>query len=242
MRIIIVRHGEPDYKADTVTEKGAKEAEIVSHYLTKLDVKAFYCSPLGRAVATSRPTLEKLGREAEILPWLREFWPMIDRPDDKEHKHISWDWLPQDWTADPRFYDKDHWFEHEAFTAAGVKEAYDEVCEGFDKLIASHGYVREGNIYKAKEPNNDTIVLFCHFAITGVMLSHIMNASPMVLWHHMIAAPTSVTTLVTEERREGSAIFRMTGFGDVSHLRMEGEEPSFSGRFREAYFNNERKD
>lgn len=243
MKILFVRHGEPNYEKDYVTEKGAVEAELVSHLLTKLDVKEFYCSPMGRAVATSKPTLEKLGRTATECSWLREFWPKIRRPDMEGICPVVWDWLPADWSVDERFYDANHWFENERYQEANVKEAYDEVCTGFDGLLEKHGYVREGKIYRAVEPNNDTIVLFCHFGITATILSHIMNVSPVVLWHHTITAPTSITTLVSEERREGSAIFRLTGLGDVSHLYAEGEKPSFSGRFRETWFNeDERRD
>ncbi|MBO4280125.1 MAG: histidine phosphatase family protein, partial [Spirochaetales bacterium] len=47
MKIIVVRHGEPDYEHDSLTEKGDREAELLADMLCKLDVKAFYCSPLG---------------------------------------------------------------------------------------------------------------------------------------------------------------------------------------------------
>ena len=73
MRLIIVRHAEPDYSIDSLTQKGFKEAELLSERLSKLDVKACYCSPLGRAQDTSKPTLKKLGMTAKTLDWLREF-------------------------------------------------------------------------------------------------------------------------------------------------------------------------
>jgi len=44
-----------------------------------------------------------------------------------------------------------------------------------------------------------------------------------------------VTTLTTEERREGIALFRMNAFGDTSHLYAGGAEPSFAARFCEYY-------
>ena len=69
-----------------------------------------------------------------------------------------------------------------------------------------------------------------------------MNVSPMILWHHTCAAPASVTTVVTEERREGRAIFRMTGFGDISHLYAGDEEPAFAARFCETFDSDERHD
>ena len=43
------------------------------------------------------------------------------------------------------------------------------------------------------------------------------------LWHHFVAAPSSVTSVITEERREGIALFRMRNYGDVSHLYAKGE-------------------
>lgn len=84
-------------------------------------------------------------------------------------------------------------------------------------------------------PNDDTIVLFCHFGLECVLLSHLLGISPMVLWHGLCAAPTSVTTLYTEERRPGIASFRMTAFGDTSHLYVADEPPAFAARFCECY-------
>jgi probable phosphoglycerate mutase len=51
-----------------------------------------------------------------------------------------------------------------------------------------------------------------------------------------------VTTLYTEERRKGKALFRCCGFGDIGHLYAGNEEPSFSARFCEVYDNGDRVD
>ena len=240
MKLLIVRHADPDYSIDSLTETGWIEAEILSDRLTKLDVKAFYCSPLGRAKDTAKPTLRKLGREAEICEWLREFAPKVQRPD-RERLSVAWDWLPQDWTQDKRFYDRDHWGENERFQAASVASEAAWVAKGLDALLASHGYVRSGELYRAEQPNEDTIVLFCHFGVECILLSHLLGISPMPLWHGTCAAPTSVTILTTEERREGIASFRMNAFGDTSHLYAAGMEPSFAARFCETYRNFEQR-
>ena len=73
MKIIFIRHGEPNYEIDSLTEKGWREAELLSKRTAKWNVTDFYCSPLGRAKDTASFTLKNAGREAEILPWLREF-------------------------------------------------------------------------------------------------------------------------------------------------------------------------
>ncbi len=237
MKLLIVRHGDPDYENDSLTEKGWREAEYLSDRLSNLEIKAMYVSPLGRAKDTASLTLKKLGRTAEEMEWLREFRPKIIKPDDPEKESITWDWLPRDWTADERFYRYDEWCKTETMQNGDVKKEYDWVNNNLDLLLKKYGYEREGHLYKAVEPNNDTVILFCHFGVQCVMLSHLLEISPMNLWHGMCAAPSSVTTLVTEERCEGTAYFRMGSFGDVSHLYANNEPVSFSARFCECYTN-----
>ena len=209
MRIIIVRHGDPNYELDTLTKTGWREAELAAEYLAKLRIKAFYVSPLGRAQDTAGCTLKKMNRTAETLDWLREFEAHIDRPDVKNEKSICWDWLPQDMEKDLDLYDS---------------------------------YERDDMYYRVNEPNHDTIVLFCHFGVECVMLSHLLNVSPMALWHGLCAAPSSITSIYTEERRKGIAGFRVNEFGSTAHLYVAGEKPSFAARFCECYGDGDRQD
>ncbi len=243
MKLLIVRHAEPDYERDSITEKGRREAGFLAQRLAGVQAAAYYTSPLGRARDTAAPTLEAVGRTAQECLWLREFDAPIWRPDVPEHKMIPWDWLPQDWTAEERFFDVERWHQTPAMAQGGVKAQYDWVAGELDALLERHGYRREGRLYGAVAPSNDAVVLFCHFGVTCVLLSHLLNISPMPLWHGTCAAPSSVTTVVTEERREGIASFRMLEFGDISHLYANGEPPSFMARFRECAGNNwERED
>lgn len=235
MRLMIIRHADPDYKKDSLTPQGWREAELLAGRISKLTVSGFYVSPLGRARDTALPTLRKMGRTAVECEWLREFRPTIHRPDVKDKEKIAWDWLPQDWMREDAFYRYDLWDGVEIMRSAGIPEEYGWVTESFDALLGQHGYVREGRLYRAERANRDTLVFFCHFGVECVLLSHLMNVSPMILWHHFCAAPSSVTTAYTEERREGIAAFRVSSFGDISHLYEAGEEPSFSARFCETF-------
>lgn len=243
MRLLIVRHADPDYELDSLTEKGFKEAACLAEKLKDEKIDYVYVSPLGRARETAKITMEKRGQEATQLPWLMEFAPRVNRPDVTDRKTIAWDWLPQDWANDEKNYLVDEWMKNPVFANSQVPKEYQMIVTKFDELLEKHGYEREGNLYKAVRPNNDTICLFCHFGLECVLLSHLFHTSPMMLWHHTCAAPTSVTTVVTEERREGTAIFRMSSFGDISHLYAMNEPPSFAARFCECYQNEgERRD
>ena len=48
MTIYIIRHAEPDYARDSLTEKGWREAALLSHRLAKIPDASYYVSPLGR--------------------------------------------------------------------------------------------------------------------------------------------------------------------------------------------------
>ncbi len=235
MRILIIRHAEPNYEIDGLTEKGAREAELLSRKLVGERIDAAYCSTKGRARLTAAPTLEKKGMEAEYCEWLREFhyakvnYPYLDRP------HIPWDVMPSFMETQPILYSPNGWREADFLKDSEMPRLYDDVCRALDATLERHGYVREGLGYRVTRSNHDTVALFCHFGITGVLLSHLMNCSPYSIWQHAVTLPSSVTTLYTEERAEGIAHFRCAGMGDVSHLYVAGEEPSFMARWCECF-------
>lgn len=241
MRLLIIRHGDPDYEIDSLTETGRREAALLAEELSSLPIAAIYQSPLGRARDTAAYTLEKLGMTAETLPWLREFDARVMRPD-KGRPTIAWDWLPQDLSPVDDFYGETSWMNPPVMAESDVREKYQAVADGMDQLLALHGYRREGRCYRAEQPNHDIIALFCHFGVESVILSHVLNISPVPLWHGFCALPTAVTTLYTEERRQGIASFRCTEFGALTHLRRAGAEPSFSARFCECWTDDTRHD
>ena len=102
MEILIVRHGDPNYALDTLTTKGIREAKLLAKRLSKLDIKAFYCSPLGRAKKTASYTLRMMKRKAETLDFLREFEGTVNDPE--RGKMCCWDRKPAYWTEIPEYY------------------------------------------------------------------------------------------------------------------------------------------
>ncbi len=237
MELWIVRHADPDYEHDGITEKGEREAELLAERLSKTDFSAVYCSPMGRAQVTAQYYLKKSGKSAETLDWLHEFRGTVNKQGGRE---ICWDRLPAYWTAIDEYYSYEKWLGVELMAQGDVKRHYESVCEGIDELMSRHGYVHDGRIYRAEKPNADKILLFCHFGVEAAMLSHIFHVSPMVMWHNFVALPTSVTRLASVEREQGKAIFNCIQFGDLSHLYAGGEEPSFAARFCEQYTDDTR--
>ncbi|MBQ9714587.1 MAG: histidine phosphatase family protein [Clostridia bacterium] len=236
MRILIIRHGDPDYANDTLTEKGHREAALLAQKLGKEKIDYFYSSPLGRARHTCDYVARAHGREQDIVEkdWLQEFGcGMLNFP--SGNSYHAWDWLPKEWANEESMYHYKNWYKQEVYKDADIERRVRHVTDGLDEVLAKHGYVREGELYKTEQGNHDTIAFFCHFGLEMLLLSHLLGFSPIPLWHHFTALPSSVTTIYTEERVKGTAIFRCAGFGDVGHLYAGGEEPSFAARFCEVY-------
>lgn len=235
MRILLIRHAEPDYTVDSLTPKGRVEAELLSRRMVKYDVRDFYVSPLGRAKDTAAYTLEKLGREAETLPWLREFRGSYPDPETGERRVVAWDVKPRIWTTFPGVTQIDTWCDTPAFAGGDVKEIWQETTAGVDELLGRYGYVKDGPVWKCENNGDFTIALFCHFGISMAILGYLTDVSPMVLWQHTMCLPSSLTEVVTEERIKGEVIFRMTKLGDLTHLEASGEVRSTAGLFPEVY-------
>ncbi len=243
MRLLIIRHGDPNYELDTLTEKGRREAELLADRLGKEKIDYFYCSPLGRAKDTCAYVAKAHGKEKDVVikDWLREFDHPLTLPTG-EDVSMMWDMLPQFWTKLDEMYEYKGWKEQDFYREAGMEARYQEVTDGLDEVLKKHGYTREGRLYTTKQGNHDTVAFFCHFGLEMVLISHLCNISPVVLTHHFVAPTTSVTTLYTEERRKGVATFRCCGFGDTGHLYIGGEAPSFSARFCEVFEDDTRHD
>lgn len=224
MKITIIRHAEPDYPNNTLTEKGFKEAEILGKYLKDAKLDYIYVSPFARADYTAKGILKyNKNKNYETLEFLHEFLP------------FCWDKRPSYLNSDNRLYDKDKWVDVPDVADKTLKESYEWVKTEFNKLLEKHGYKKNGVYYDAVKPNHDNLVFVCHFGLESFLLSELLNIPVQALLNHTCASPTAITTVYTEEREKGKAIFRLNVFGSVEHLIMSNEPVSFMARFDEVY-------
>lgn len=251
MRILLIRHGDPDYENDTLTEKGRREAALLGRMAPSMNIDDCYMSPLGRARDTASYSLKAMGKTAKVLDWLREFPAKADLgaaqelacaygdgPEENTRygvRNVVWDMVPSYWTGHPEYWDSDQWRRSAVAESGDAVAVYEHVCREFDLLLESYGYVRSGRHYQVVRENTKTIACYCHFGIICALLSHLWNVSPFVLWQGIALAPTSVTEVVSEERQQGIAVFRVLRAGDISHLYAGQEAPAFSARFCEVF-------
>ena len=253
MRLLIIRHGDPDYSIDSLTEKGWREANLLAPRLEAEHIDEFYVSPLGRANDTAKPTLDlierKTGKRPTIttLEWLREFPASIDldqtkygAPDGTPNMRCPWNMPIGFFANQPDFFGQD-WRENPMYTdpECKVPEVYDRVKDGFDAFMAEHGYVRRpengfpSRVYDVQpDAKRDlTVAFFCHLGLGTALLASITGIPLPLVWKTFFLPTTSVTTLITEPERWAidQPVFRVVGLGDVSHLYAGGEPTSSSG-------------
>lgn len=234
MKLIFIRHGDPDYEHDSLTEKGFREAKLLAKRMQHIKMDEIYVSPLGRARDTCMETLKLTGGDAKVVDWLKEFYIQIDDPITGQ-KRIPWDFFPSVWTKYPELYDRNLWMNSPIMATGPVKENYETVRKGIDGILEEHGYVREGQYYRVTHGNEDTLAFYCHLGVQFVIISYLTGISAPVMWQQFFVAPTALTLLCTEERVRTEACFRIKTLGDTSHLYIDGEPPSDSGFFMETY-------
>lgn len=278
MRLLFIRHGDPDYENDSLTEAGIREAQALARLAPQMDLGTCYVSPLGRAQETAAITLQgfltqgdKAPSEITTLDWLQEFparinfqkylekqereagvpadpeesnkefrklqnaFHMVELDDGTMKPRIVWDMYPSYYFAHSEYADPEGWRNTLTAKYSDMCPLYDHVAASFDALLAEHGYVRDGKYYRVERENQETLTFFCHFGITCVILSHIWNVSPFLLWQSLCMSTTSVTELITEERQQGISDFRIQRIGDTTHLTMAGLKAGWSARFTDIY-------
>lgn len=258
MRILIIRHGDPDYAKDSLTEKGWREANLLSERLSKAGITDFFASPLRRAQHTAAPTLDRIESDTgtrpqlEILEWLREFPASIDldlvpygAPAGSPRLTCPWNMPPQFWSEQPEFFTND-WRENPIYRdeKCKVADVYTRVLSGWNELTARFGYKRResnggesanipGIIYDVAPDakKHAVIALFCHLGLGNALLSAITGIPLPLFWKSFFLPTTSVTTVLMEEDPlfPGHPQARIIGLGDVSHLYAGGEPTSSSG-------------
>ena len=229
MKIVIIRHAEPDYENDTLTEKGFREAKILGEYYKNEKLDYIYASPLPRAKYTAEALSE--GRPIIFEDWLKEFWHPIMIDGRERH---NWDFLPRDIENYPELVSHE-FLDSDFCKPVHMREMYDDVIKHFDACLETHGYKREGSYYRVVKPNNDVVVFVCHLGMMSLLMSRLSGIPYTQIAQYFFVAPTGVTTYVSEEREKGLAQFRCREFGNLDHLRRKNEPHSKFGSFKETF-------
>ena len=221
MRIIFVRHGEPDYANDCLTPTGRAQAEAAAERLAGEGIREIYASPNGRARETAGYTARRLGLPVTVLDYMHEIaWggpgiPVEGHP-----------WTLGDWLIEKEDYDyrANDWREHPYFKDNVAARCEAEVSAAFDGFLAGKGYRRAGTRYLCGEGNDDTVALFSHGGSGACALAHMLSLPFPYVASVMPYDFTSIIIL-SLDNRPGAFVFpRVELFNDCAHIRGKGRE------------------
>ena len=171
MRLIFVRHGEPDYRRDCLTETGKKQAEAAAKRLEREGIEEIYASPMGRAAETAACTAKRLGLPVNTLDFMHEIsWGGPDIPEEGHPWTLSDRMITQD---DFDFYHKD-WRQHPWFRDNAAVRYLDEIGVQFDAFLRRQGYCHEGTRYRCETDRQKTIAVFSHGGSGACVLAHLL--------------------------------------------------------------------
>ena len=148
MRILFIRHGDPDY------------IKLLAERAADLNLGSCYVSPLGRAKDTAQYCLDKVGKTAQTVEWLREFparidlnqavhlqkaYPTAEKENGRYVPRIVWDIVPSYWMEHGECMDRDAWRKSDLCQNSDAVEVYDRVTLEFDRFLAERGERMHGD-------------------------------------------------------------------------------------------------
>ena len=219
MRLYVIRHADPDYPNNTLTNAGRQEAQALARRLASHGLDALYASPLPRAQMTAQYCADLLKLPITTLDWLMEpAWFDYDiDPADGERMPV-WDTPGEILRSNPAFHTWETWSSTAPLTDAKYAMDYRTFVAGADVLVAAHGYVREDRRYRIESANQKRIACFCHNGSALLWLALLLHIPPPLVWSGFWHAPSAVSTYQFEERSREWAVPRALSIADVSHL------------------------
>lgn len=236
MLFFYLRHGDPIYVPDSLTELGIEQAEALSKRLTLFGLNKIYSSTSNRAIMTAKPTCEKLGLEPELLDFANEHYAFSELSfiDNGEKR-----WLFQHPRIVNLFNDKqiidmgDKWFEHPEFSDYNFKQGMERIAVESDKFFKDLGYERvQGTAkYKVVKSNDQRVALFAHQGFGIAFLSHLLNIPYPAFSTRFDISHTGMTVIEFEEF-EGYTVPRVLTLSSDSHLYREGLSTLYNYRVK----------
>jgi probable phosphoglycerate mutase len=231
MLLYIVRHGDPVYVTDSLTERGKRQAEAVGKRIYDSQIDRIFSSPMGRALETAGPACRLLGLECNIEEWTHEIGDerLTPFPDGKLKSitNVQNTYYLENGSIDLNY--------NEAFTCTGINEsniksAVDFIEKHGNEFLERLGYKKENGVYKILRNNEEKVALFCHSAFARAWLSVLLHIPFHIMWSSFSYTHTGVTVLEFKNNPNGITAPRCLCFSDMSHLYAQNEDMIYDNK------------
>lgn len=219
MELLLIRHGDPDYVNDTLTDMGHRQAKRLAESLLDVQIDRLVVSPLGRARHTADYVIRLKQLNFEILEFLRE---LRGRYTDTLW---AWNYHGCDLLAPGHDIAKSNWPELVPY-GRHMEPVYQEFVSQFDAFISGFGLERYEHVYRINQANDETTAVVCHGGVIKTLLSHLLHIPLPVVYSQFAIDPSSVTRLQLETKG-GLGVFRLVSLNDMSHTVSLSQEDHY---------------
>lgn len=188
MLFFYVRHGDPIYAPDSLTEQGYAQAEALVERMKICKPEIIFSSSSNRAILTAQPTAKYFGLDIQVLDWCNEnlVWNEFASVD-SDGRH-TWFFSDADivevFNTEEVYNLSDDWWKHPKFIGTAAKSGLDRINRETDAFMKNLGYIREGKGFIAENPKFDRVALFAHQGFGMAFLSSLLKIPyPMFSTH-----------------------------------------------------------
>lgn len=216
MKLYIIRHGDPDYVHDCLTDLGKLQAEAVAPRLASYGITRIITSPQGRARQTAEPLCRLLSMTPQVASWAHEIYFQCNHP---TRGSVFGTAAPEElMRSDEVLSLGEHWHEHPLYANTGAGEEVAGIHTAADLFFEKLGYRREGPRYQIIAPNDEVIALFCHGGLGTVLLGHLLAIPEPICFSAFGFYQTGVTLVEFKNTDTGYTAPRCRFHNDTSHL------------------------
>ena len=218
MKIVLVRHGEPEWVRDglnvdnpPLTERGHRQARAMSEWLAGEHFDEVHVSPLLRARQTAAPLFAALGRDERVSHWLEEI------------RNPIWHGTPQA-KAELAYQEERARPSHERWEGIeggeAVRDFVARIREACGLFLAERGVERVDAplpVWKVQDPDRQ-IAFVAHAGTNSCIVSHLLGLDPVPWeWDRFVIGHASVTRIESFAMGDGHS-FGLTRLSDTEHL------------------------
>ena len=219
-----VRHGDPIYEPDSLTELGHKQANALAKRFALYGLDQIYCSTSNRAILTAEPTCKILNKEKVLLPWTNEgyIWDFcsVEKDAQGSKQWIFYNKTYRDLFNSPEIRALgDNWVTHPKIPQ-NLKDGVAIINREVDDFMLSLGYKhdRENSTFQKVGTSPERVALFAHEGCGKMFLSSLLDIPYPYLSTHLELGHSSVTTIFIPDDCERARVLQ---WSNDSHLYKE---------------------